>query len=81
MRLCILYELTGDSLIFHTFEHRDTVYSCRLLGLIDQVPWSDFFDSASIRAVTFCQHKISKHNKTPEKRYQREYPCSNNICK
>ncbi len=23
----ILYELSGDCLIFHTFEHRDTVYS------------------------------------------------------
>jgi mRNA-degrading endonuclease RelE of RelBE toxin-antitoxin system len=23
----ILYELTGDRLIFHTFEHRDSVYS------------------------------------------------------
>jgi mRNA-degrading endonuclease RelE of RelBE toxin-antitoxin system len=23
----ILYELSGDYLIFHTFEHRDTVYS------------------------------------------------------
>ena len=23
----ILYELSGDHLIFHTFEHRDTVYS------------------------------------------------------
>jgi mRNA-degrading endonuclease RelE of RelBE toxin-antitoxin system len=23
----ILYELLGDRLIFHTFEHRDTVYS------------------------------------------------------
>ena len=23
----ILYELSGDRLIFHTFEHRDTVYS------------------------------------------------------
>ena len=23
----ILYEHTGDRLIFHTFEHRDTVYS------------------------------------------------------
>ena len=23
----ILYEHTGDCLIFHTFEHRDTVYS------------------------------------------------------
>jgi addiction module RelE/StbE family toxin len=23
----ILYEISGDQLIFHTFEHRDTVYS------------------------------------------------------
>jgi len=23
----IIYELTGDCLIFHTFEHRDSVYS------------------------------------------------------
>jgi mRNA-degrading endonuclease RelE of RelBE toxin-antitoxin system len=23
----ILYELSGDCLVFHTFEHRDTVYS------------------------------------------------------